>query len=1160
MTISGKNLRALSLEELAALAATIYPQKQAAAEKGTAEPHDAPPWEMISEEEKEEGANGLSLAQERLWFMDRLSPENPFYNIPFGLEITGSLNHTAFRQAWLAVIARHECLTSVFPATSDGTPELKHIDAGQCALRMVNIRASSRAQRQKTLRKAMEKEAATGFSLASGPLARGTLYQLEDTRHTLFYTFHHIIFDGWSLAVFLDELFAVYEGICTGKVPDLPKPPSYARFAQWQRAGMNGPHARQERDWWKKHLDDLPNLEMRPDFPRPGVQSFRGHTLSFSVSHKVSSAIDALAHRHGATPFMAWLAIYALILGRMSGQSSFAVGSSISGREHPLTERMVGFFLNNLVVRTNINSDADFTSHLQNIRQSVLLSLEHAGLPFQFIAEGLGQNLDISRNPVYQAALTYQNAPMPRNLPAGLELRSIFVPSNSTHLDMELLVEPGAKGHTFYLTYATDIFSRQTAKAACRALSVMAEKLVSDPAPPLRVLLRDPEIFSFPSSGHESVISGPEKSHTFRDVWSRFMNCVRTRFESVALKIRPPRHADAPEQDITYARLAAMVDGAARLLNGQGLDPGKIVALMPASPLDLIVAMLAVWRTGAAWVPLDPGHPPARNRDILLSSGASILVASPEHMEALRQSGLPDRAVRLLPAPLRLDCAAQLPSPPPARTTSAEDLACILHTSGSTGVPKEIELTHGAMAHRWEWMWCRLPWQDGDLAYLKTSPLFVDFLWEVFGALLAGTPLLITDRAPARNVPAMMEEMERHRVTQIVLVPSLLSTMARVPGGIAGRLPGLKTILSSGEPLSPDLAVSVVRAIPGILIINLYGSTEVMDAAYFCISGNNAEDVAAMKDVPLGIPIDGTRIALMDDFSLPVAAGSTGVIHITGPSLARGYRTPDHNRAFLRLDGEDGQRRWFRIGDLGRIDVDGNLHYLGRRDQQIKIRGVRIEADTVREAMQAYAGVQEAVVGIWSDRFGHQRLAGFITMENHVPEEQQDRYALELRCFLLERLPAVMVPDNIRVVAQWPRTPSGKIDRQTLLKSLETENTKSSSGMPTIGDSVKRTLERLWRETIGLQNICAEKNFFEAGGNSLLLVQLHENIQKEFHTEFPLTELFQYPTIESQAALLRRREACAGPRACAPVQEQPPFGIRARRIAARAASFRREHY
>lgn len=1157
MTISGKNLRTLSLEELAALAASIYPQKQAAAEKGPAEPHDAPPWEMIPENE---GANGLSLAQERLWFMDRLSPENPFYNIPFDLEITGSLNHRAFRQAWLAVIARHECLTSVFPATPDGTPELKHIDAEQCALRMADIRASDRAQRQKTLREAMKKEAATGFSLASGPLARGTLYQLEDTSHTLLYTFHHIIFDGWSLAVFLDELFAVYEGICTGNVPDLPKPPSYARFAQWQRAGMDGPHARQERDWWKKHLDDLPSLEVRPDFPRPDVQSFKGHTLSFSVPHKVSSAIDALAHRHGATPFMAWLAIYALILGRMSGQSSFAVGSSISGREHPLTERMVGFFLNNLVVRTDINSDANFISHLRNIRQSVLLSLEHAGLPFQFIADGLGQNLDISRNPVYQAALTYQNAPMPRNLPAGLELRSIFVPSNSTHLDMELLVEPGTKGHTLYLTYATDIFSLQTAKAACRALSVMAEKLASDPAPPLRVLLRDPEIFSFPFSGHESVISGPEKPHAFRDVWSRFMGCVHTRFESVALKIRPPRHADAPEQDITYARLAAMVDGAARLLSGQGLGPGKIVALMPASSLDLIVVMLAVWRTGAAWVPLDPDYPPARNRDILLSSGASILVAAPEHLEALCRSGLPDGAVRLLPAPLRLDYAAQLPPPPPACTTSAEDLACILHTSGSTGVPKGIELTHGAMAHRWEWMWRRLPWQDGDLAYLKTSPLFVDFLWEVFGALLAGTPLLITDRAPTRNVPAMVEEMERHGVTQIVLVPSLLSAMTRVPGGIAGRLPGLKTILSSGEPLAPELAVSVVRAIPGILIVNLYGSTEVMDATYFCISGDNAEDVAAMKDVPLGVPIDGTSVALMDDFSLPVAAGSTGVIHIAGPSLARGYRTPDHNRAFLRLDGEDGQRRWFRIGDLGRIDENGNLHYLGRRDQQIKIRGVRIEADAVRDAMQAYVGVQEAVVGIWSDRFGHQRLAGFITMENHVPEEQQDRYAQELRGFLLERLPTVMVPDNIRVVAQWPRTPSGKIDRQTLLKSLETENMERPSGMPTIGDSVKRTLERLWREAIGLQNICTEKNFFEAGGNSLLLVQLHESIQKEFHTEFPLTELFRHPTIESQAALLRGREVGGRPQACAPAQEQPPSGMRARRIAARAASFRREHY
>lgn len=1153
MGISRENLRSLSIEELTALASSVYSEDSSSAEDGPPFPQD---FAELSASDGD-GKQRLSLAQERLWFMDRLSPQNPFYNIPFGLEIRGALNCDALQDAWLAIVARHECLTSVFPATASGIPVLGSLAPEQCALRTIDLRALDNASQKETLDDAKDKEAKTGFSLESGPLVRGTVYLLKDDESVLLYTFHHSVFDGWSLAVFLEELFDVYEGICAGTAPNLPEPASYVQFARWQREQMQGEWAKRERRWWKEHLRDVPSLDMRQGAARPSVQSFQGKTLSFFVPQSVSAPLDALAHQHGATPFMVWLAMYSLVLGRMSGQASFAVGSSVSGREHPQTERMVGFFLNNLVVKTNIDASGDFVSHLEDMRQGVLLALEHSSLPFQYIAEGLGQNLDISRNPVYQAALTYQNAPMPQRLPAGLALRSLFIPPTTTHLDMELLVEPEEGGHTLYLTYATDIFSHRTAEMVGQALTAIAGKLSTAPATPLRQLLGDPDVFSFATQGETSVLSGDGNVAPFRDAWSRLDELVHNRSEDTVVKWRPRELGDELAQDVTYSRLGGMANGAAWLLANQGAGPGSIVALMPDSPLELIIFMLAVWKTGAAWVPLDPEHPPLHNADVLKTSGASILVAPPMQAENLLRCGGDDAAVRLVPSSqdwTTIDCSALSL---PAHAIAADDVACVLYTSGSTGTPKGIELTHGAMTHRWEWMWAYLPWEADSVAYMKTSPLFVDFLWEVFGAILGGAPLVVTGRSSARNVPAMMEEITRHAVTQMVLVPSLLAAMMRVAEASGGALPRLKTILSSGEPLSPELAVWAVRAMPGLRIVNLYGSTEVMDATYFCISPSNVDEVAHMEDVPLGVPIGGTTVALMDDFSLPVPAGNTGIIHIAGPSLARGYAGDNYNNAFLSFAHEDEYCHWFRIDDEGWIDEEGNLHYVGRRDRQIKIRGVRIEAGEVENVMQGFAGVQEAVVSVWRDGVGHKRLAGFIMVEECASSEGEFKGTGALRSFMMERLPAVMVPDVIDVVAQWPRTSSGKIDRQSLVRTLIERAPEGPTCTRQEHGSVERSLEQLWREAIGLQNICTERNFFEAGGNSLLLVQLHESIQREFETTFPLTVLFQHPTIESQAAFLRRQQGGVKTAALS-AAGRPVAGLRARRMAARAGIARQE--
>lgn len=1076
----------------------------------------------------------LSDAQERLWFMDRLSPGKPFANLPFCLEIKGNLDNNAFGQAWLDVIGRHEPLTSIFPMTEEGKASLRFLPVEDFTLGIEDISGLKQEEQKEHVVNAMSHESSTGFDLVQGPLVRGRLICHGKTRFTFLYNFHHIVFDGWSVSIFIEELFKAYETRKAGKEPDFPAlTASYSDYAIWHKEQMVAPAAAETLRWWESYLNGIEDLELPTDYPRKDIQSFEGETIKFTIPAKVSKQAEDFALASDSTPFAFWLSVFSLVLGRYAGQNAFAVGSPVAGRDHQATEPLVGFFVNNLIVKVGFSPSMTVREFFSSMRKSILLSFEHVNLPFQTIAESMRHNLDLSRNPIFQAALTYQNFSMPGNLPQGLSLLSRVVPVRGSHMDMDLMLESDENRLTGFLLYSTDLFSAKTANGITLAIKELARVITGMLDVPLGDLFRLTSVFPDCSERGSSLLSTPHEDYLITSPWNLFQKQVELKPDEPAL-ILSDDFPDTPDlegmtdgsgrtRNITYSQLAVMAESMATDFADSGVDKEHITALLMLSGVELIAAMLAVWRLGGTWVPLDPNHPPSRQYEVLHNSGVSCLIGLPRHTEKLEleANGLSNITVH---ATIPWQHVAEKDSATLAAEMDGDDIICILHTSGSTGVPKSIPITVRGICHRITWMQNHYPAQNDDLTCQKTSPLFGDYMAETFGSLMSGISVLLLGHDSSLDVSRLMSKMEQYNVTQIGLVTSLLTAMHRISDGLKGRLPTLRRIISSGEGMPIELADVTVRAIPGVRIINLYGSIEVLDMTCFDYSEKDLGTVAPDGVLPAGRPLPGVAMVLLDANLVPVPLGETGVIHVSSPGLMPGYISGGSDESFISLQLRDEPENWFKIGDTGFVDEQGRLIYQGRKDQQIKLRGVRVEPKEVRQSILEYQDIEDAFVTAWHDPLGNTRLVAFIVREKQSDTNTADQDLVPtLRSFLLKRLPAMMLPDFIMPVDAWPRTPSGKINAPKLLETIDAFIGQNHS-VPGIDEhSIEGTLYRLWTQVVGAGIIHVRMNFFEAGGNSLLLVYLHEKLQREFAVTFPLTVLFQNPTIESQAEYLRKQ-------------------------------------
>ncbi|MFT4301571.1 MAG: condensation domain-containing protein [Desulfovibrio sp.] len=916
----------------------------------------------------------LSLAQERLWFMDQLAPGNPFYNIPFAFRLGGTIDVELFQRAWLAVMERHAALRINIRPDTKGKISVITRPHTQYILGFRSAPSFSLVQQ------AMRHEAEKGFNLTSDLLIRGCLFRETDDSHVLLFTAHHIVFDGWSIGIFLQDLMQAYTDLARNTVPEWePLLVTYEQYAVWHRDRVLR-SAESESLWWRERLANLPDLALPTDFPRPAAQSFKGSMHQFVVPREIVDGIESLAAQENTTPYAVWLTIFSMAVSRFSAQRDFAVGSSFAGRSHAAIEPLVGFFVENLSIRIQTDPQQSLRALIQTVQRAILETLEHADLPFQMLTEALGRQRDLSRNPIYQTAFTYQNMLSGDMGFDGISIENLPMPSCSTHMDMEILAWPGASGLDCTLLYASDLFRPETMHGFAKMFTALAREAAQGKS------ALDAPSARFGFNTAVSLTHGAARAHHAIAPWKTFTELCNAMPEATAVVSVAKPGTSAAEYRMTRHELLNAADSLASHLAAQGVKPGSSVLLRLEQGPELLAAILAVWKLGAVWTPLAPGYPESLARWIASDCGAVCILTADS---AWKVDGPAVLNIRELPAEMGGQVAPQSPYYP-----EKEDTACLLYTSGSTGNPKGVRLSYAAIANRLRWMWEQFPWGASEACCQKTSPVFVDFIWEALGPLLSGIPLLSLPDGSAADVPWLLDQLERHKTTRLVLVPSLLAEMHRT--GLAGRLPALRILTASGEILPPDIASATLKALPSIRLLNLYGSTEVTgDATFYEVTGQEK------GAVPIGAPVHNTTLAVVDEQGSILPAGAVGRLFVAGGCLASGYHgaaatfssawvDEQRHEGMTDEDFQDlcrvgGHRRWFNTGDMIRLDTSGIAHYYGRIDRQIKIRGIRIEPEEIQTVLEAHPLVEEARVlavsgpsggdaAVWTE----QRLAAYV--------------------------------------------------------------------------------------------------------------------------------------------------------------------------------------
>lgn len=1072
-----------------------------------------------------EGYPPLSYAQERLVFMDRLSEGSSFYNLAYGLNVKGKLNVAALNSAWEYVVERHETLRSIFPDDEEGKPCVRFIPAEKCALQYVDLRPLAEKEQSEVIDKESLKMVSDSYSLTEGPLLRGVVLQKGDDEYTFLYGFHHSIFDGWSQAIFQNELFKTYGAHVRGENHELPAlPATHGQYALWQRDKMEGTYGREESEWWKEYLSGVDDLNLITDKERPQIQSFDGDCVTFTIPREISAPLEDFAGQLQASPFMLWSAVLAILLGKYSGQKRFALGSSLAGRSHPDTESLIGFLVNNLVVKLDNDPDHSFREHLLSVQKSVLTSYDHGEYPFQLIAQSLGRHPDLSRNPVYQATLTYQNYPESQKTIEGLNLSNVSFPILTTHVDIDIVAWPTDEGVVCCMLYATDLFTRQTAEAFSGAMVDLARYLVDNPDVSLKTLLKQ-DFFPNISKRQPSVLIGEQDNFIYRSPWERLTEHAKSAPDAPALIVSKHNRCDETccddsneEEIVSFSMLADMGAAVATGLEKRGGDNDKPTIILLYTGVELFVAMFAVWHRNGSWLLIDPDTPKARLSSILDDVSPDCIISTSEIAEKCQLDTADALSEKLHLLPEWSDISLHGERLSPVRP-SADDIAMVFCTSGSTGTPKSAPCTHEAVSKRLSWEMEQYPLGKDDVACLKSSVSYADFFYEVFVPLLSGVPLLLLGHSPALDVQYLMQQIEKYKVTKLVSVPSLLKAMHRVSDGFKGRLQCLRFIRTSGEPMPTELAEAIVNAIPNVTLYSVYGALEMHNPTGFCYSANHNREKEASMYLPAGYPLPGRSVALLDEYQQPVPAGERGELYAGGWGLTPGYLSGIRKDFFPMLDINGTEERWYRSGDMGVIDTQGRLTIAGRKDFQIKVRGVRVEPEDVEGAMLQYPGVNEAKITAWEDEKENQRLYGFAVLD---PAQSQavdkQEIAKEIRSFLLDKLPPVMVPDYVTILEDWPCTATGKTHLALLKEAFRKEHAIVTRGSLPKYRGLEKDVALIWSKVLGTGHVQdAKTSFFNAGGNSLVLVTLHSELQKKFQEEFPLTVLFQNSTIESQA-------------------------------------------
>ncbi|MCK7622568.1 non-ribosomal peptide synthase/polyketide synthase [Streptomyces sp. RS10V-4] len=1056
----------------------------------------------------------LSYAQQRLWFLDAFEPGGTEYLTPLALRLRGRLDPAALGTALTALAARHESLRTTFDTVDGRGVQIIH-PPQDVPLPLRDLSALPAAARRERLARLLAEERTRPFDLRRGPLLRAGLIRLADDDHVLTLTLHHIVTDGWSTAVLTGDLAHFYRaatGAPTAALPPLPV--QYADIAYWQRTAQDT-EAEQQLAYWRDHLAGLEPLQLPTDRPRPAVRTGNGATVGLVLPPDTARRLAEVGRARGTTLFTTLVAAAQTLFARLSGRRDIAVGTVTSGRDRAETQHLIGFFVNTLVLRSDADPDLPFPAFLARVRETVLAAFAHQDVPFERVVDEVQPDRDPSRTPLFQAMVVLQNAPgAAMDLP-GLQVSDIETDTHRAAFDLTLeFAEQDSGALHGLLTYPTDLFEAATAQRIADQLTTLLTAVADDPDRPLGALPLAPraELRRLLADGRGT--DRPVPPATLGELFRR--QAARTP-DAVALT--------AGARELTYAELERAANRLAHHLIARGVGPEHVVAVALPRSAETVVAQLAVAKAGGAFLPVDPAYPADRRAFMVRDAAATLVLDDPA---AVWHPDGPDTA------PTDADRRAPLTTAHPAY---------VLYTSGSTGTPKAVVVPHTGLAGFAAAAAARYDVRPGDRVLQFASPSFDASVLELCVSLLAGATLVAGEEGPLLG-ERLAEVLAGRRITHTLVPPAALAT---VPPGAAAELPCLRTLIVGAEACPADL---VAHWAPGRRMINSYGPTEATVVATW--TGPLAP---AAGPPPIGRPAAGTRVQVLDAALRPVPVGVTGELYVAGPGLARGY----HGRPGLTASrfladpyGPPGARM-YRTGDLVRWDADGHLRFAGRADDQVKVRGFRIEPGEIESALRGSPLVRDAAVAVRSGSRdgrpadGPGRLVAYVVPAPGAPDPLP---VPALRDHLARLLPPHMVPALFVPLAGLPLTPNGKTDRRALPDPGPAAATAAPHVPPRT--DTERRIAGVWADVLGLDTVGADDNFFDLGGDSILSMQVVSRLRRD-GLHLATKDLFTHQTVAALATVVTtgRDRADTGPVTgdlpLTPIQEWFLTGPRANR-------------
>ena len=1093
---------------------------------GELSPLAPPPVQRISRD----GDMPLSFAQMRLWFLNQLETGKSEYNIstsynmPAAIRLKGDLNVSALRKAFQALVERHESLRTSF-LIDDGRATQVIREPTDWFMDVRDLCHLDQEEREAEVIRLAEDEATRSFDLVLGGLEkarrirlmRTRLLQTGDNEHVLLLTMHHIISDGWSLGILIDEVGELYRSLVQGEAPNLPELRiQYVDYASWQRQWMEGPVFDHQLGYWRDVLAGVPVLELPTDRPRPATMTFNGSYEPVKLDHVLTQKLNALSRSQGTTLFMTLLSAFYGLLYRYTGQVDICVGTPVANRARPEFERLIGCFVNSLALRVNLDGDPRFLDLMSQVQDVTLSGYEHQDLPFERLVDALGVSRDRSHTPLFQVMFTLQNASstLGMSMP-GLGVELLPSVARTAKFDITLNLEEGKDGLLGMFEYNTDLFDRDTIHRMVNHFERILETLVEHPH------LRISELPLLSESEHDLIL----QQWNHRGEAYEYNDTIHRRFEQQAERTPHRVAVSMGAEALTYRELNERSNHLAHYLRAQGVVADQLVGISLERSLEMVIAILGVLKAGGAYVPIDPANPEERIRFILEDAGVALLLT-----QTSVATQIPAGSYKpLLLDQMQAELAVQ-PSHNPEALATPDSRAYVIYTSGTTGKPKGVLIPHSNVIRLFTATDQWYGFDEHDVWTIFHSFAFDFSVWEMWGALFYGGRAIVVPSRVAKSSEDFYELVCSEGVTVLNQTPSAFTQFIRVDEYSRGEKPDLaarlklRYVVFGGEALdfSALQKWSDHHGLDHPMLINMYGITETtVHVTYHRI----LEDDLDRRQSLIGRPIPDLDLYILDAHLNPVPIGVPGELHVGGQGLAHGYLNRDDltDQRFIPspfgigVERDKGlYKRLYKTGDVGRYLPNGVVEYMGRIDDQVKIRGYRIELGEIESTISQYPGVRESVVLAREDVPGDKRLVAYVAADETILD------LADLKTQIRKLLPEYMVPSAYVVMAHLPLTVNGKVDKRALPVPDDAAVPKNEYVAPR--NETEDALVQIWQEVLNLEKVGVRDNFFDIGGHSLLATQVVSRVREHFNVDLALSALFEEPTIENIALHLLQAE------------------------------------